>query len=194
MDDKERCIEAQDRILLWDFEGAWQLIGDWDAPEDSLPWVNYHRALLFEFRGEFELANRLYEEACAADPELGPPPARMSDDAAAKLLSDIASSFPADVQAALDHVRIEIIDMPDPQIEGTEHDPLMLGVYHGTPITERVWAPYHMPEVIRIFKRNIERIAGDREQLIEQLRITLLHEVGHHLGWDEDEVARRGLA
>ena len=47
---------------------------------------------------------------------------------------------------------------------------------------------------IRIFKHNLERFTADHDSLVEELRITLLHEIGHHLGWDEDDLAARGLA
>ena len=49
------------------------------------------------------------------------------------------------------------------------------------------------PNYIYLFQRNLERIARDREDLIEQITITLHHELGHYLGLDEDEVEDMGL-
>ena len=50
-----------------------------------------------------------------------------------------------------------------------------------------------LPGEITLYKGNLARMATDREELIEQLRITLLHEIGHFLGLDEDDLERRGL-
>ena len=100
-----------------------------------------------------------------------------------------------DVQATFENLEIELLEVPEPAIDGEPGtDPLLRGVYHGTPITERESAPALGPDRVRIFKRNVERLVLDRDELVEQLRITLLHEVGHHLGWDEDDLEARGLA
>jgi predicted Zn-dependent protease with MMP-like domain len=44
-----------------------------------------------------------------------------------------------------------------------------------------------------LFHRNLERAATTREELEEEIRITVLHEIGHHLGWDEKDLEERGL-
>jgi len=71
----------------------------------------------------------------------------------------------------------------------------LLGYFSGTSLmersTENPWSS--LPAVIVIFRRNLERHAGSREALVEQLRITLFHEIGHFLGLDEDDLALRGL-
>lgn len=46
--------------------------------------------------------------------------------------------------------------------------------------------------MIYLFKRNLEREANDREDLAEQIRVTLLHEVGHYLGLEEDDLDDAG--
>ena len=47
---------------------------------------------------------------------------------------------------------------------------------------------------ILLFKRNLEKIASTRAELVEQIQITVKHEIGHFLGMDEEEVERLGLA
>jgi predicted Zn-dependent protease with MMP-like domain len=47
--------------------------------------------------------------------------------------------------------------------------------------------------VIHLFQRNLERIARDEEELVEEIRITLFHEIGHRLGFDEEGVDALGL-
>ena len=51
-----------------------------------------------------------------------------------------------------------------------------------------------VPATIVLFRRNLSRMSTDHDELIAQLRITLLHEIGHFLGLDEDDLADRGLA
>ena len=51
----------------------------------------------------------------------------------------------------------------------------------------------HFPSSIALFQRNLERYARDREELLDEIRVTLLHEVGHFLGLDEDQLRDLGL-
>ena len=52
------------------------------------------------------------------------------------------------------------------------------------------------PDVTRVmlFKRNLEKICRDRNELIDQIQITVRHEIGHHLGLSEEDMERLGLA
>jgi predicted Zn-dependent protease with MMP-like domain len=50
-----------------------------------------------------------------------------------------------------------------------------------------------LPATIQLFRCNLARVASDREELLEEVRVTLLHEIGHYLGLDEDDLEARGL-
>lgn len=70
----------------------------------------------------------------------------------------------------------------------------LLGYYVGTPITEQsVEGGAISPHCVYIFQRNLESMCDDRDELLEEIRITVLHEIGHHMGLDEDDLARMGL-
>jgi predicted Zn-dependent protease with MMP-like domain len=73
--------------------------------------------------------------------------------------------------------------------------PSILGVFRGTPVGERsvtsAWD--HAPASIVLYQRNLERFARTREELIEQIGITVMHEVGHLMGLDEHDLWERGL-
>ena len=72
---------------------------------------------------------------------------------------------------------------------------LCVGIYIGTPRTEA--GPSHQPtDITRVilFKKNLEKICRDRDDLIDQIQITLRHEIGHHLGLSEEDMERLGLA
>jgi len=70
----------------------------------------------------------------------------------------------------------------------------VLGLHHGVPLTERsVEAPHRMPDRIMLYREPLWRMAGgQRDRLVEQIHITLLHEIGHHFGLDEDDLERAG--
>ena len=69
----------------------------------------------------------------------------------------------------------------------------LLGLYHGVPLTERsIEEASFGPDRITIYQRSIEAICESREDVIEQVRTTVLHEIGHHFGLDEDDLEELG--
>jgi predicted Zn-dependent protease with MMP-like domain len=61
----------------------------------------------------------------------------------------------------------------------------LMGLYHGA---GALHAGEDMPDRITLYKRSHERASGSMEELIEEIRRTILHEVGHHFGMDEHEL------
>jgi predicted Zn-dependent protease with MMP-like domain len=117
------------------------------------------------------------------------------DDFAA-LVSDALETLPEEFREFLEEVPVEIRDRPSTRElkrSGIPRDGLLLGLYHGRPRTRRsVEDSAVMPDVIYIFQDHIQQVANSREQLIEQVRITVLHEIGHHFGMSEDDLERLG--
>ena len=85
------------------------------------------------------------------------------------------SSLPADLRAAMSNVEIVVED------ENPE-DPDMFGLYFGIPLTERHDYSGVLPDKIAIYRLPLE----------EEIRITVLHEVAHHFGIDEDKLEELG--
>lgn len=76
-----------------------------------------------------------------------------------------------------------------------DDDELLLGLYVGQPLTERsVSDSGQFPDVIYIFQEDCELVSESGEQLVDEVRITVLHELGHHFGMDEDDLAKLGYA
>ena len=70
---------------------------------------------------------------------------------------------------------------------------LLLGLYRGRPRTQRsVEDSGSLPDVIYIFQESIQRVCQSEEQLVRQVRITVLHEIGHHFGMSEDDLEKLG--
>ncbi|MEW6745256.1 MAG: metallopeptidase family protein [Planctomycetota bacterium] len=187
----EACL----RLDRWELDEAEHLLRTGDFPEQRRGAVRYQQAILAELRGRNDEAESLYAEAERLDPQGCPRPVRMSAEEVHALLEEVLASLPAEVQAALDNVVIEIAEIPDPGLTiSREHDPQVLGFYRGVPLPEKTLSEGAvLPDRIQIFKRNIERLAADRRELTEELRTTLFHEIGHHLGWDEEDLEARGL-
>ena len=71
-------------------------------------------------------------------------------------------------------------------------DEEMLGVFEGASLKDEV-GPENLP-LIRLFVENIwEYVERDEQDFLDEVGTTFLHELGHYLGWDEDELAERGL-
>jgi predicted Zn-dependent protease with MMP-like domain len=188
--------EACYRLARWEFDKAAKLLAKCREADGLQASALDLLALLARYRGRKEEAGAYYREAACHDPDRCPMPVEMTDDEALALVDAILRDLPETVRDAIDNIDIQLVDLPDPKLDASdETNPEILGLYHGVPIPERsVFDPHSHPDRIRIFKHNIERIAWDRDHMLEELRTTLLHEIGHHLGWDEEDLAERGLA
>lgn len=98
-------------------------------------------------------------------------------------------SLPPQFLAYLDNVLITVQDEPsDELLDETDSDSL-LGIYLGVPLTERsLEAPYQMPDQIILFQGPLEDFCETEEELVEEIRITVVHEIGHFFGLEEDEI------
>ena len=73
--------------------------------------------------------------------------------------------------------------------------PQTLGLFMGIPRTQAMITEQRVDlDRILLFKKNLEKICQDEEELIDQIQITVRHEIGHYLGLDEDDLERLGLA
>ena len=70
----------------------------------------------------------------------------------------------------------------------------LLGLYTGVSRLERGDDLPFLPDKITLFQRPIEKICGSRDEVVEEVRKTLLHEVGHYLGMDEEYLHRLGYS
>lgn len=185
-------LRAKLAMSRWDFAATDHLLARWsDADGDAV--VLHLKATSAELQGHQVEADRLYRLAATLDPRACPLPVRIDDDAVHAMLHEVIASMPPPVIATFHNLTVDVLPVPDPVLH-RDVDPEILGLYSGTPVGDGEAAPIRLPDRVYIFKRNLERIAADRDELIEQLRVTLLHELGHHLGWDEDDLAERGLA
>lgn len=113
-----------------------------------------------------------------------------------RLVEAAIATLPPMVAEHLERVPIEIRDRPTPkQLKsvGLGKRDLLLGLYVGTSLADQsVQHDYELPSVIFLFQEDLELVSDTPEQLQEEIRTTVLHEVGHHFGLDEDQLDALG--
>jgi predicted Zn-dependent protease with MMP-like domain len=122
------------------------------------------------------------------------------------LVEDAIESLPARYRQVLDEIPLVVLDEPTPEmlkhlgIEPGDPDAgdEICGLHTGTAITERSVEHPELPTVIHLFRRGIVSLAGGWDQpgaddeVYEEVRTTLLHEIGHHFGLDEGDLEELG--
>ena len=101
------------------------------------------------------------------------------------VVEEALDSLPAEIAAGLRNVAVVVED------EGSG-DPDLYGVFEGVPLTEGGPAPGELPNRIAIFRRPLEADFDDVDELRDEIRITVLHELGHYFGLGEDRLAELG--
>lgn len=110
-----------------------------------------------------------------------------------ELAGRVLKGLPDEFVRRMENVSIVVEDYPsqeDAESTGVAPDEL-LGLFHGASCLERDWfgSPGgHLPERVVLYKRNIEDICSTRDELIEEIRLTLLHEIGHYFGLGEEDM------
>lgn len=113
-----------------------------------------------------------------------------------RLVAQAVESLPENFLERLENVDVVVEDEPteeDLELAGIEPGGTLLGLYHGVPQSQRgPWYGNLLPDRIVIYQRSIEAAARDRREIRKEIRITLLHEIGHHFGLGEDDLAGAG--
>lgn len=156
----------------------------------------YHCGLVLERVSDPEEAARCFSRANALDPHHYPLPAEVSETFFRDVMDEALENLPRSISETMENVPVLVEDFPSIElVNGEEVSPQILGIFIGVPRTEASVTD-QLPDLDRIilFKKNLEKLCQDREDLIEQIQITVRHEVGHYLGLDEDDLERLGLA
>ena len=122
---------------------------------------------------------------------------RMSRREFVRLVRQAYKEVPPKVKRALANVDISVEELPDPDILGNEDwaadgNDGLFGLYLGVPLPERQGGEPELPDRIVIYRQPILQSCKNLADARKEIRITLLHEVGHCLGMDEEELHRLG--
>lgn len=102
------------------------------------------------------------------------------------LVAEAIDGVPEPFASAMEEVAV-VIEERAPAHMGT-----LYGLYQGVPLTHGSAPSGFLPPQISIYVHPMADVCRSREQLVEQVRITVLHELGHHLGMDEDQLEDLG--
>ena len=103
-------------------------------------------------------------------------------------VADALDGVPAELARLMDNVVVLVED------DAPADDPHLLGLYEGTPLTRRDswWATGTLPDRITIFRLPTLAVCGSPEEVAEEVRITVVHEIAHHFGIDDERLHELG--
>lgn len=115
-------------------------------------------------------------------------PVDLDDSAFDRAVSEALDTLPPELARLMDNVVVLVADQPPPEVE-----PETLGLYEGTPLPERGegWAG-SLPDRITIFRRPLLEMCQDADEVADEVRVTVVHEVAHHFGIDDDRLHELG--
>ncbi len=120
----------------------------------------------------------------------------MSDEEFDEVVHEALGELPQEFGEELENIDVFVEDYPDPhileQMRVSKYG--LLGFYTGIPRKHRSPTSYGnvLPDRIYLFKKNLEAFCKDREELIDQIRRTLLHEIGHFFGINDKRLRELG--
>jgi predicted Zn-dependent protease with MMP-like domain len=121
----------------------------------------------------------------------------LSEEEFVRLVREALADIPPSLAPYLENVVVDVEDLPDAETcesVGVEDREELLGLYHGTPLTEQgLETDVRLPDRVVLYRRNIESLCCNRREIVEEIRTTVFHEVGHHFGLDEDDLAELGF-
>ncbi|MDR5710139.1 MAG: metallopeptidase family protein [Armatimonadota bacterium] len=112
-----------------------------------------------------------------------------------RLVEEILRTLPPEFRRALENVHVVVEDEPTPEqlaSVGLGPGDLLFGLYEGTPLPGRGLEPPLLPDRITVFLRPLLKVCETEEELREEIRRTVLHELAHHFGLEEDRLEELG--
>ncbi|MAG33324.1 MAG: hypothetical protein CL908_20805 [Deltaproteobacteria bacterium] len=201
------AFEGQVLFELGSFVEAKRVLERGVAIDPDAAHTLYHLGLVLERLEEegdeggsggvgIETAAQAFTRANALEPHQFPMPVEIDEADFARAIEVAIANLPRSIRERIEGVSIVVEPYPTPDLVRDERiSPQTLGLFIGVPRTEALLTDQRLDlDRIQLFKRNLEKICHDQEDLIDQIQITVRHEVGHYLGLDEDDLERLGLA
>jgi predicted Zn-dependent protease with MMP-like domain/Flp pilus assembly protein TadD len=177
------------------FDEARRELGAVIARNAGDAWAHHHLALVLERVGDATGAEREFARARTLAPADFRAPVLPTQQEFRGLVDAEVGHLPAELRKDLDLVQLQTADLPDLADLTAEEPPLsptILGLYRGTALGDPGADPRD-PRTIVIYRKNLGRAVASRDELVTQIRTTLLHELGHLRGEDDDDLRARGL-
>jgi predicted Zn-dependent protease with MMP-like domain len=110
------------------------------------------------------------------------------------IAAQVVDSLPPDLRADAVKVILEVADKPSPdQLDEDDEGDDLLGLYEGVPLVERHPDDVILePDRVTLFRIALTEMCENEEELRQEIRATIIHELGHYFGFDEDDLEKRG--
>jgi len=190
-----RAFEGQIQFELGRFADAKRALDAAVALDPDSGHAIYHIGLVLERLGSAEEAQRAFAKANALDPERYPVPTRVDEEFFRAAAAEAIDNLPRSIREYVEDVPVLVEDFPSEEMIASESiSPQILGLYVGTPKTEAQGTQTQDVTRVILYKANLEKVCSSRDDLVEQIQVTVRHEIGHHLGLSEEDLERLGLA
>ncbi|RKH21431.1 hypothetical protein D7Y13_32165 [Corallococcus praedator] len=158
--------------------------------------AHQHLGLLLEREGRWKQAQEHFDRARTLEPQDFPPPPLPTPDEFRAQVTRALADLPEDMRKDLEGVPVATEEIPSEDDLLANQPPLsptILGLFRGPSLGEPCDGTETPCRSVALYRRNLARAVRTPEELREQIRVTLLHEIGHLRGEDDEELAARGL-
>jgi predicted Zn-dependent protease with MMP-like domain len=108
-----------------------------------------------------------------------------------EVVEEVLDSLPQEFRSRIRNVAVLVEDVPPHQSAPQPGQPgqLLLGLFHGVPTTRKsIFDLPTGPDYIVLYQKNLEAICSSEAEVRKQIRLTVIHELGHYFGMDEDQL------
>ena len=108
-----------------------------------------------------------------------------------KVVEEALDSLPREFRSRIRNVAVLVEDVPPNQLspQSGQQRRLLLGVFHGVPTTKKsIFDLPSGPDHIVLYQKNIEAVCSSEAEVRKQIRLTVIHELGHYFGLDEEQL------
>jgi len=107
----------------------------------------------------------------------------------AKVMQEVLASLPEEFRSRISNVAVLVEDFPPGQSPSSHLKQLLLGLFHGVPMTKKSVFNLPMgPDYVVLYQKNIEARCSSEAEIRAQIRLTVIHEFGHYFGMDEEQL------
>lgn len=121
-------------------------------------------------------------------------PYRIKDSEFRAFAAHALDNLPDEFRKRMENVVVVVEDYPSAEDAESAEVPRdeLLGLFHGLSRLEQDWpgASGQLPDRVVLYKRNIEAVCSTKEELVEEIRLTVLHEIGHYFGLSDEEIEK----
>jgi predicted Zn-dependent protease with MMP-like domain len=108
-------------------------------------------------------------------------------------VAEALDSLPGEFRRRIENVAVLVEDLPPEPIPSEPGQPrrILLGLFHGIPRTQKSFfqGPIGSPDYVVLYQKNIESVCSSEAEVREQIRRTVIHEMGHYFGMSEEQLS-----